>query len=380
MNLKTIFLSLNLYLLSAFFLVQAATPVPAPPKLASKSFLLIDINSDTVLAQKKIDHSIEPASITKMMTAYVVYKELEAGRLSMDEMVPISEKAWRMDGSKMFVEVGSKVSVKDLMRGLIIQSGNDASVALAEHIAGSETVFADYMNQYAKALGMNSTNYVNSTGWPHRKHKTTARDIAILAKALISEFPDHYELYAEKAMTYNGIKQYNRNKLLWRDKTVDGIKTGHTESAGYCLVASAKRGEMRLISVVLGTRNNKARTDQSQKLLNYGFRFYESHPLYAAGEKLKDVRIWEGENEQLALGLMDDLTVTIPRGQYKKLEASMEIDQTIIAPVEKGQEMGSVHVKLNGDEIVTMPLVALNSIDKGGLLQRAKDKFLLMFE
>lgn len=380
MNLKTIFLSINLYLLSALLMVQAATPVPAPPKLASKSFLLIDINSDTVLAQKKIDHSIEPASITKMMTAYVVYKELEAGRLSNDELVPISEKAWRMDGSKMFVEVGSKVSVKDLLRGLIIQSGNDASVALAEHIAGSETVFADYMNQYAKALGMNSTNYVNSTGWPHRKHKTTARDIAILAKALINEFPDHYELYAEKAMTYNGIKQYNRNKLLWRDKTVDGIKTGHTESAGYCLVASAKRGEMRLISVVLGTRNNKARTDQSQKLLNYGFRFYESHPLYAAGEKLKDVRVWEGENEQLALGLMDDLTVTIPRGQYKKLEASMEIDQTIIAPVEKGQEMGSVHVKLNGDEIVTMPLVALNSIDKGGLLQRAKDKFLLMFE
>jgi len=378
MNLnKTItFFILFLFALS----VNAATPVPAPPKLASKSFLLIDINSDTVLAQKKIDHSIEPASITKMMTAYVVYKELEAGRLSMDEMVPISEKAWRMDGSKMFVEVGSKVPVKELLNGLIIQSGNDASVALAEHIAGSETVFADYMNQYAKALGMNSTNYVNCTGWPHRKHKTTARDIAILAKALILEFPDHYQLYSEKSMTYNGIKQYNRNKLLWRDKTVDGIKTGHTDSAGYCLVASAKRGEMRLISVVLGTRSNKARTDQSQKLLNYGFRFYESHPLYAAGEKLKDVRVWEGEHENLALGLMSDLTVTIPRGQYKKLEASMEIDQTIVAPVEKGQEMGSVHVKLNGDEIVSMPLIALNSVDKGGLLQRAKDKFLLMFE
>lgn len=378
MNLKTTALSLTLFLFS--FVVNAATPVPAPPKLASKSFLLIDINSDTVLAQKKIDQSIEPASITKMMTAYVVYKELEAGRLSPDEMVSISEKAWRMDGSKMFVEVGSKVPVKDLLRGLIIQSGNDASVALAEHIAGSETVFADYMNQYAKALGMNSTNYVNCTGWPHRKHKTTARDIAILAKALINEFPEHYELYAEKSMTYNGIKQYNRNKLLWRDKTVDGIKTGHTDSAGYCLVASAKRGEMRLISVVLGTRSNKARTDQSQKLLNYGFRFYESHPLYAAGEKLKDVRIWEGTHEQLALGLMNDLTVTIPRGQYKKLEASMEIDQTIVAPVEKGQEMGSVHVKLNGDEIVSMPLIALSSIEKGGLLQRAKDKFLLMFE
>lgn len=376
-TLKKVFL-LSSIIIS--FVANAATPVPAPPKLAAKSFLLIDINSDTVLAQKKIDTPIEPASITKMMTAYVVYRELDAGRLTMDELVPISEKAWRMEGSKMFVEVGSKVPVKDLLRGLIIQSGNDASVALAEHIAGSETVFADYMNQYAKSLGMTNTHYVNSTGWPSRDHKTTARDIAILAKALILEFPEHYKLYAEKSMTYNGIKQYNRNKLLWRDQTVDGVKTGHTESAGYCLVASAKRGEMRLISVVLGTRSNKARTDQSQKLLNYGFRFYESHPLYAAGEKLKDVRVWEGEHEQLALGLMNDLTVTIPRGQYKKLEASMEIDQTIIAPVEKGQEMGSVHVKLNGDEIVTMPLIALSSVEKGGLLQRAKDKFLLMFE
>jgi len=378
MNLKAKVLSIVLLL--STFIVNAAVPVPAPPKLSSKSFLLIDVNSDAVLAQKKIDHSIEPASITKMMTAYVVYKELEAGRLSMDEQVTVSEKAWRMKGSKMFIEVGKKVSVKDLLRGLIIQSGNDASVALAEHIAGSEAVFADYMNQYAKALNMNGTNYVNSTGWPHRKHKTTARDISILAKALILEFPEHYKLYSEKSMTYHGIKQANRNRLLWRDKTVDGIKTGHTDSAGYCLVASAKRGEMRLISVVLGTRSNKARIDQSQKLLNYGFRFYESHALYAAGKGLKNVRIWEGEEENLTLGLMQDLNVTIPRGQYKKLEASMDIDQTIIAPVKKGQKMGQVHVKLNDDEIISMPLVALSSVAKGGLLQRAKDKFILMFE
>lgn len=378
MNLlkNSLILSLLCFVLSA----HAAIPVPAAPKLSSKSFLLIDINSDTVLAQKKIDRLIEPASITKMMTAYVVYKELEIGRITLDEKVTISEKAWRMKGSKMFVEVGSKVRLGDLLRGLIIQSGNDASVALAEHIAGTEIIFADYMNQYAKALGMNKTHYVNSTGWPHRRHKTTARDIAILAKALIAEFPEHYELYSEKSMTYNGIKQYNRNKLLWRDKSIDGIKTGHTDSAGYCLVASAKRGDMRLISVILGTASNKARTDQSQKLLNYGFRFYESHALYEAGEGLKDVRIWEGEKENLALGLMQNLTVTIPRGQYKKLQASMEIDQTIIAPVKKGQEIGSVHVKLNGDEIITMPLVALSSVAKGGLLQRAKDKFILLFD
>lgn len=370
-----------LFVLCFFTLsVNASTPVPAPPKLASKSFLLIDVNSDTVLAQKNIDKPIEPASITKMMTAYVVYKELEAGRLKADELVPVSEKAWRMEGSKMFIEVNSKVAVSELLRGLIIQSGNDASVALAEHIAGSEAVFADYMNQYAKTLGMSNTNYVNSTGWPARKHKTTARDIAILAKALITEFPEHYKLYAEKSMTYNGIKQYNRNKLLWRDESIDGIKTGHTDSAGYCLVSSAKRGDMRLVAVVLGTNSNKARTDQSQKLLNYGFRFYESHTLYAAGENLKEVRVWEGEKEALGLGLMKNLTVTIPRGQYKQLEASMDIDQTIIAPVQKGQEMGSVHIKLNGDDIINMPMVALSSVAKGGLLQRAKDKFILMFE
>lgn len=378
MNLKKSILFFVLVISAT--LAQAATPVPAPPKLAAKSFLLIDINSDTVLAQKKIDKIIEPASITKMMTAYVIYKELEAGRLKNDELVNISEKAWRMGGSKMFLEVGSKVSVEKLLKGLIIQSGNDASVALAEHIAGSEAVFADYMNQYAKSLGMKNTNYVNSTGWPHRKHKTTARDIAILAKVLILEFPEHYKLYSEKSMTYNGIKQYNRNKLLWRDESVDGIKTGHTDSAGYCLVASAKRGDMRLISVVLGTRSKKARTDQSQKLLNYGFRFFESHVLYAAGEKLKEVRVWEGEFESLLLGLTQDLVVTIPRGQYKKLEANMEIDQTIVAPVKKGQELGEVHVKLENDELVKMPLVALRTIEKGGIIQRVKDKILMMFE
>lgn len=381
MNLNTKFLNVILFLFASMAtVVNAAVPVPAPPKLASKSFLLIDINSDTVLAQKRIDRSIEPASITKMMTAYVIYKELEAERLKLDELVTVSEKAWRMKGSLMFIKVGSKVTVNELLRGLIIQSGNDASVALAEHIAGSEAVFADYMNQYAKALGMNNTNYVNSTGWPNRKHKTTARDIAILAKALILEFPEHYQLYSEKNMTFNGIKQYNRNKLLWRDKSVDGIKTGHTDSAGYCLVASAKRDDMRLISVVLGTRSKKARIDQSQKLINYGFRFYESHTLYAAGKSLKDVRVWEGEDESLSLGLMHDLNVTIPRGQYKKLEAVMDINQTIIAPLKKGQEMGAVRVKLNDDDIISMPLVALRSIDKGSLLQRAKDKFILMFE
>ncbi|MCW8855486.1 MAG: D-alanyl-D-alanine carboxypeptidase [Gammaproteobacteria bacterium] len=354
-------------------------PVPSPPKQPAKSYLLIDFNSGRVLAEKNIDKQIEPASITKLMTAYVVYKELDAGRLSMDEKVTVSEKAWRMKGSKMFIEVGKQVSVEDLLKGLVIQSGNDATVALAEHIAGSESTFADYMNQYAKALGMNDTNFVNSTGWPNRNHKTTARDIATLGKAVIKEFPERYKLYAEKQFEFNGIPQYNRNKLLWRDKSVDGMKTGHTESAGYCLISSAKRDDMRLIAVVLGTRSEKARADVSQSLLSYGFRFYESSKLYAAGEGLNQARVWKGENEQLNLGLQEDLHVTIPRGQYKHLDAVMDVNKDIVAPVEKGQQLGTVKVMLDGEEIISRPLVALQSVDEGSLWQRTKDQIIQLF-
>ena len=376
--------SLQSLLLVFFFLFSivvnaALAPVPAPPKLAAKSYLLIDVHSGRVLAEKNIDTKIEPASITKLMTAYVVYKELEAGRLSLNEEVTISKKAWKMKGSKMFVEVGKQVSVEELLKGLIIQSGNDATVALAEHIAGSEATFADYMNQYAQQLGMHDTNFVNSTGWPHRDHLTTARDIATLAKAVINEFPEHYKRYAEKEYTYNGIRQYNRNKLLWRDKSVDGIKTGHTESAGYCLVSSAVRDDMRLVAVVLGTRSEKARADISQSLLSYGFRFYESNRLYAAGEGLNQARVWKGETENLSLGLMEDLHVTIPRGQYKHLDAVMEINQGIEAPVKKGQQLGTVKVMLKGEEIISRPLVALQSVGKGSIWQRTKDQIIQLF-
>ncbi|MDH5767125.1 MAG: D-alanyl-D-alanine carboxypeptidase [Gammaproteobacteria bacterium] len=361
-------------------LVEAVvSPVPAPPKQPAKSYLLIDFNSDSVLAEKNIDQQIEPASITKLMTAYVVYKELDAGRLSLDESVTVSEKAWRMGGSKMFIEVGKKVRLGDLLKGLVIQSGNDAAVALAEHIAGSESTFADYMNQYAQSLGMTKTNFVNSTGWPHRNHRTTARDIAALGKAIIKEFPHHYALYSEKKFTFNGIPQYNRNKLLWRDKTVDGMKTGHTESAGYCLISSAKRDDMRLIAVVLGTRSEKARADVSQSLLSYGFRFYESNRLYAAGEGLNQTRIWKGENENLSLGLKDDLHVTIPRGQYKYLDAVMDVNKDIIAPVAKGQQLGTVKVMFDGEEILSRPLVALQSVAEGSIWQRTKDQIIQLF-
>ncbi|MDH5472510.1 MAG: D-alanyl-D-alanine carboxypeptidase [Gammaproteobacteria bacterium] len=355
-------------------------PVPAPPKQAATSFLLIDFNSGRILAEKNSDEQIEPASITKLMTAYVVYKELDAGRLTMDEMVTISEKAWRMGGSKMFVEVGKKVSIEDLLKGLVIQSGNDATIALAEHIAGSESTFADYMNQYARALGMNGTNFVNSTGWPHKDHRTSARDIATLGKAIIEEFPERYKLYAEKQFTYNGIPQYNRNKLLWRDDSVDGMKTGHTESAGYCLISSAKRDDMRLIAVVLGTRSEKARADVSQSLLSYGFRFFESSKLYAAGEGLNKARIWKGENENLSLGLKEDLHVTIPRGQYKYLDAVMEVNKDIVAPVEKGQQLGTVKVMLDGEEIISRPLVALQAVAEGSIWQRTKDQIIQLFQ
>ncbi|MBE9560774.1 MAG: D-alanyl-D-alanine carboxypeptidase [Proteobacteria bacterium] len=356
-----------------FNLVAAAMPVPAPPSVAAKNYYVVDFASGKVLAEKNPDVQVEPASITKMMTSYVVYKELEADRLAMDDIVDISEKAWRMGGSRMYLEVNTRVSVHDLLKGLIIQSGNDASVALAEHVAGTEEAFVQLMNEYAAELGMENTNFVNSTGWPDKKHLTTARDIATLAAAIIAEFPEHYEWYAEKEYTYNSIKQYNRNKLLWRDDSVDGMKTGHTDSAGYCLVASASRSDMRVISVALGTDSKKARANVSQALLNYGFRFYESHTLYDAGEVLSRPRIWSGEFETLTVGLADNLAIAIPRGAYDNLDAIMDIDKNIEAPVSKGQQIGVVKVSLEGKELVSVPLVALETVNEGSIFQQAKD-------
>lgn len=340
----------------------------------------MDYDSGQILAESKADEHMEPASLTKLMTSYVIYKEMHDGRIKLNDMVTISEHAWRMGGSRTFVPVGKKVSVENLLKGMIVQSGNDATVALAEYAAGSEEVFVSLMNQEAKRLGMIGTHFVDSTGMPNADHYTTARDLAVLTRAIIRDFPDHYQLYSMRKFTFNNISQDNRNLLLWRDKSVDGVKTGHTESAGYCLVASAKRDNMRLISVVLGTNSENARAVESEKLLSYGFRFYESHRLYAADQPLSTVRIWKGEAEKLPLGLTHELYITIPRGEYDKLDARIKVQQPIIAPVSKGTHYGSLNVNLEGQTIVKKPLVALKSVAEGGFFQQVMDDIRLWFE
>ena len=378
MKLASLLFSL-LALLMPAVLWGAAKPIPNPPALDATSYYLVDFDSGRVLAEKNPDDRVEPASITKLMTAYLVDKAIADGDVTLDEMVTISEKAWRMKGSKMFVEVGKQVSVSDLLKGLIIQSGNDASVALAEHLAGSESAFAGYMNHQAKLLGMDNTNYVNATGWPDENHYSSARDIAILTRTLIDEFPKSYNYYKEREYTFNKIRQFNRNRLLWRDDSVDGVKTGHTEAAGFCLVASAQRDEMRLISVVLGTSSDKARTQSSQSLLNYGFRYFETHKLYRSDEVLKTAKIWYGDQEQISMGVGKDIFITIPRGRYRDLDASMEIDAEISAPVERGQSLGQVNIKLDEEMILSEAIVALQTVNEGSLIDRAMDSIKLMF-
>ncbi|MBE0438687.1 MAG: D-alanyl-D-alanine carboxypeptidase [Gammaproteobacteria bacterium] len=358
--------------------LAAITPNPPAPSIAAKSYILQDFASGRVLAESNSTQRLPPASITKLMTAYVVSHELAAGNIALDDDVLISEKAWRMVGSRSFIEVNTKVSVEVLLRGMIIQSGNDAAVALAEHIAGSEETFAQMMNQYAQKLGMFDTNYRNTTGLPDPDHYTTAKDIAILSAAAIRDFPDHYEWYAEKEFTHNGITQHNRNKLLWRDTTVDGLKTGHTEEAGYCLAASAVRSDMRLISVVLGTRSENARAQETQKLFNYGFRFFETHDLYQAQTKVVDSKVWKGAAKQVELGLAKSLAVTVPRGQYKDLVASTNIQQPLVAPIEAGNQLGQVEIRLGDEVIAQQALIALQTVEQGSWWRRLIDSILLL--
>jgi len=357
----------------------AQAPIPAPPAVSAESYVLMDFNSGRLLIEENPDMSVEPASITKLMTTYAVFRELRSGELSLDEEVVISENAWRTPGSRMFVEVGTKVTVEALLEGVIIQSGNDASVALAEHVAGSEDAFAGLMNHYADELGLDDTHFTNSTGLPDPDHYTTARDVAVLSRALIEEFPDYYAWYAEKEFTYNGIRQHNRNSLLWRDPAVDGLKTGHTESAGYCLAASARRDGMRLISVIMGANSEKQRADDSQALLNYGFRFFESHRLYTADKPLKEFAVWKGAAEKVTAGVPRDIHVAIPRGHYDNLEATMELDARIMAPVRKGQELGTVRVALDGEVLAESPLVATRAVEEGGWWTRMSDGVALWF-
>ncbi|MFK5894781.1 MAG: D-alanyl-D-alanine carboxypeptidase family protein, partial [Pseudomonadota bacterium] len=334
------FLIMALCLSSSAF--ATPTVVPKAPIIASKSYIMIDYDSGKILAEKNSDKRVSPASITKVMTAFVVFSELGAGNIKLDDLVTISKKAWKTQGSRMFIEVNRKVSVEDLLQGMIIQSGNDASVALAEYVAGSEDAFAALMNQHASSLGMTKTNFLNSTGLPNEAHLTTAKDLSILARELIKRFPQYYKWYSTKEFTFNKIKQHNRNQLLWRDKTVDGMKTGYTKSAGYCLLASSKRGNMRIITVVLGTESVSARTQESQKLLNFGFRFYETHALYKINTALKQVKVYKGGQSNLDVGLAETLYVTIPRGQYKNLKPSINISEKIMAPITKGQQLGEV--------------------------------------
>lgn len=356
----------------------AITPTPKAPEVGAKSYILQDYASGKVIAALNAEQRLPPASITKLMTAYVVSHELASGNIALEDEVLISEKAWRMVGSRSFIEVNSKVPIEVLLRGMIIQSGNDAAVALAEHIAGSEDTFAQMMNQYAQQLGMFDTNYQNATGLPGKEHYTTAKDIAILSAAVIRDFPSHYAWYAEKEFTYNDITQHNRNKLLWRDKSVDGLKTGHTEEAGYCLAASAKRDDMRLISVVLGTRSENARAQETQKLFNYGFRFFETHELYQAGKQIADSKVWKGASDLVKLGLDKSLAITVPRGSYNDLVATTHIQQPVIAPIMSGQVLGNVDIHLAGELVATQTLVALEAVEQGSWWRRLLDTLLLL--
>lgn len=358
----------------------APLPIPAPPIIAAKSYLVIDSTSGREIAAMNADMQLAPASLTKIMTTYVVFSALQRGTISLDDEVTVSEIAWRSPGSRMFIEVGSQVTVHDLLLGMIVQSGNDASVALAEHVAGTESVFAEMMNQYASRLGMHASYFRNATGLPAEGHVSSARDLAVLARAIIADFPEFYEWHAVREFTYNNIKQSNRNALLWRDDSVDGLKTGHTEAAGYCLVASAKRDDMRLISVVLGTASKKTRTDGSQALLNYGFRFFETRLLFKAGEVISTARIWKSANEFSELGVLEDLYITIRRGSYDDLKSTLDIPAILLAPVSAGQPLAELKVSLDDEQLVTAPLRALADNPAGSFWQRTRDNVSLWFE
>jgi len=379
-HIIVLFAFLSIYLANLTLVNAAPTLIPAPPRVAAKAYLLMDHNSGHILAEHNADKQIEPASLTKLMTAYVVLYEIERGGISLDDEVKISEKAWRMGGSRMFIKVNSLVSVNELLKGLIIQSGNDASVALAEHVANNESSFVELMNQHAERLNMNSTHFNNSTGWPDKNHYTTARDLAKLTQAIINDFPKHYSTYKEKEYTYNNIRQYNRNRLLWLDDRVDGLKTGHTDAAGYCLISSAIQNNMRLISVVTGTESDAVRVSASRKLLNYGFRFFETNLIYQANTEITNLRVWKGEEQKLSLGVSKNLYVTTPKGSRKKIKNNIKVEAMIEAPVTKGKSYGQLNIMLGEKNIATQDLIALNSINEGGFLRKLSDNIQLMFQ
>jgi D-alanyl-D-alanine carboxypeptidase (penicillin-binding protein 5/6) len=355
-------------------------PAPAEPQLASKAYVLQDNTSGKIIVSKNPDERLEPASLTKMMTVYVIDHELKAGRLKPEQPIRISEKAWRAEGSRMFVQVNTEVPLEDLLKGIIIQSGNDASIAVAEQVAGTEEGFSQLMNHYANQLGMTNSHFMNATGLPHPNHYTTARDMATLAHALIVEFPDSYKTYSDKEFFYNNIKQINRNKLLWRDPSVDGIKTGFTDTAGYCLVASALRDGMRLNAVIIGAVNDNARMEQAQQLLNYGFRFFTTKSLLSANKAIATSTVYQGTHSQVSGGVLNDLYITVPQGQQAYLNTQIEMTPHLKAPIERGQTIGTLKVTLNNDVVLEQPIVALETVEKGNIWQRFIDWIKLFFK
>jgi D-alanyl-D-alanine carboxypeptidase (penicillin-binding protein 5/6) len=372
----------SLSLLTVSPLAQAdSAQIAPPPNLAVKAYLLKDFSSGYVIASQKSSMRIDPASLTKIMTAYLSFKALKSNHLSLTQTLPVSEIAWKVEGSKMFIEPNKPVTVDELLHGMIIQSGNDASIALAEGIAGTEIQFAEMMNKEAQRLGMKNTHYMNATGLPDAQHYTTANDLMILATALIHDFPDQYQrLYSVKEYTYNNIKQPNRNRLLWLDPNVDGMKTGHTESAGYCLISSAKRDGIRRISVVLGAETDASRATESQKLLNYGFQFFDSKLVYKQGQSVSTLKVWKGNENQIASTVAEDLFLTVPKGDYANVKAVMSSTQPLIAPIKKGQVIGNIKFTLNGKVIDERNLIAAKTIDGAGILGRAWDSIKLLLQ
>ncbi len=363
------------FVLALMFAAAAAqAQAPQPPQVIGRSWIVLDLASGQVLAAEKPDERFEPASLTKLMTAYIVFGALREKKIALEEPVAVSERAWRAPGSRMFIEPGRPVTVGELVRGMVVQSGNDACIALAERIAGSEEAFAERMNREAARLGMKNTRFVNASGLPHPQHHSTARDLALLAAALIRDFPEEYATYySQKEFRYNGITQHNRNRLLWLDPTVDGVKTGYTEAAGYCLIASARRGERRLLSVLLGSTSEAVRAQESQKLLNWGFQAFEAVRLYRAGDTVREIEVWKGAAPKVKAGLARDLVLTVPRGLAEKLSAEPLAQAPLVAPVAAGQPVGVLRVALEGRTLGEYPLLAHEAVAPAGLLGRAWD-------
>ncbi len=372
-------LFLCLFVLSATAQQPQFNPAPQDLSVAAKSYVLIDFQSGQTLASQNVHERVEPASLTKLMTAYVIFAALYQKRIALTQAVPVSERAWRTQGSRMFIEPNRPVTVDELMRGMIVQSGNDASIALAEVVAGSESAFAQMMNKEAGRLGMKNTRFVNSTGLPHPEHYSTAHDLGLLAMAIIRDFPEYYPLYSLREYAYNKITQANRNRLLWLDPNVDGVKTGYTEAAGYCLISSARRGERRLIAVVMGTASDNARAMESQRLLNYGFQFYDTIRLYSKEREVTAIQLWKGTQDKLKTGFGYDVYFSVPKHQADKLKARMEYKQPLIAPISAGQKVGTVKFTLHGRPMAEHPLVALETVQTANLFGRAWDSMRLLF-